>query len=153
MKELKKVKFVKSDNLKEILSLRNLLISNIPKYLRKKATKKYLEKRIKNKKGFIIKLILKNKVIGFQIWFEKNKVAYLWWGVIDKKYQGNHLGFKLIKRTLNDIKKRKIKRIWTKIKNDNFIALRLFLKFHFSIQKVYKENGISITILEKKLNS
>jgi len=150
MKE-EKIKIVKSENLNEILELREMIVSCLPN-LKKKTTKVYLENKIKNKEGEIIKAILGKKVLGFLAWLkETENTAYIWWLIVDKKYQRNHLGTKLMKEALKELRKKGFKKVWAKIKNDNFSALSLALKFHFFIEGISNEDQIFTVIVAKNL--
>jgi ribosomal protein S18 acetylase RimI-like enzyme len=150
--EEKKIKIIKSENLNEILNLRKMIVSCLPN-LKKKATKAYLKNKIKNKEGGIIKAVLKKKVLGFLAWLkESESTAYIWWLIVEKKYQRNHLGSKLMREALKEFKKRGFKKVWAKIKNDNFSALSLVIKFHFFIEGISNEDQIFTVIVAKNLS-
>ncbi len=147
-----KIKIVKSENLNEILDLKKTIISCLPN-LKKKTTKTYLKNKIKNKEGGIIKAVFRKKVLGFLAWLKETETtAYIWWLVVKKKYQRNHLGSKLMKEALKELTKRGFKKVWAKIKNDNFSALSLALKFHFFIEGISNEDQIFTVIVAKNLS-
>jgi len=148
---MREVEIIKSDHLNEILALRKILSFNFPN-LKKKTTKIYLLNKIRDKKGYLIKAISQNKIVGFLAWLkESSKTAYIWWLVVDKKFQKNNIGSKLMKEALKDIQREGIKRVWAKIKNDNFSALALVAKFQFFVEGITNEDGIFTVVVAKNL--
>jgi ribosomal protein S18 acetylase RimI-like enzyme len=148
---MREVEIIKSDHLNEILALRKTLSFNFPN-LKKKTTKIYLLNKIRDKKGYLIKAISQNKIVGFLAWLkESSKTAYIWWLVVDKKFQKNNIGSKLMKEALKDIQREGIKRVWAKIKNDNFSALALVAKFQFFVEGITNEDGIFTVVVAKNL--
>lgn len=115
-------------------------------------SRKYFEEKIKVALGMIIKAMIKKKVVGFLIWLKENpKVAYIWWLVVLPKWQKRGIGEKLLEVALKEIQKRNFQKVWAKIKNDNFPALFLSLKFHFYIKGISNEDGVMTILVEKDL--
>ncbi len=143
------IKFIKTKNLGEILRLQPILRKTFSD-LREKTKISYLKERISKKKGMVLKMLIEGKLAGFSVWFgEEKKSAYIWWLVILPKWQKNGFGKKLLKMTLKEIKNMGFKRVWAKVKNDNFATLGLLAKFHFSITGLKEENGVFTLIAEK----
>jgi len=148
----KKVKIIKSENLNEVLKYHRMIVSSLP-ILRKKVTKTYLENRIKGKEGGIIKAVLGKRELGFLTWLKENEsTAYIWWIIVNKNYRGNGLGSKLMRETLKELTNRGFKKVWAKIKNDNFAALTLFFKFQFYIEGFSNEDEIFTVFVAKNLS-
>jgi ribosomal protein S18 acetylase RimI-like enzyme len=148
----KKVKIIKSENLDEVLKYRRMIVSSLP-ILKKKVTKTYLKNRIKGREGEIIKAVLRKKEVGFLTWLKENEsTAYIWWIIVNKNYRGNGLGSKLMREALKELTKRGFKKVWAKIKNDNFAALSLFFKFQFYIEGFSNEDGIFTVFVVKNLS-
>jgi ribosomal protein S18 acetylase RimI-like enzyme len=146
-----KVKIIKNENLNEVLRYRRMIVSSLP-ILKKKATKTYLKNKIRGKEGGIIKAVLGKKVLGFLAWLKESETtAYIWWLIVNKKYRRNQIGSKLMQEALKELKKRGFKKVWAKIKNDNFSALVLTLKFHFFIEGISNEDGVFTVIVAKNL--
>jgi ribosomal protein S18 acetylase RimI-like enzyme len=147
----RKIKIIKSKNLNEVLKYHGMIVSSLP-FLKKKVTKNYLKNKIRGKEGEIIKAIFRKKFLGFLIWLKESEtVAYIWWLIVSKKYRRNRIGSKLMKEALKELKKRGFKKVWAKIKNDNFSALVLALKFHFFIEGISNENRVFTVIVAKNL--
>lgn len=145
-----KIKFLKTKNLKEILKLQPILKKTFPD-LQEKTKISYLKEKIAKKKGEILKMLVEKKLAGFSVWFaEDKKLAYIWWLVILPEWQRNSLGKKLLKVTLEEIKNHGFKKVWAKVKTDNFPTLVLLAKFHFYITGLRNENGIFTIIAEKE---
>lgn len=148
---MEKLKILKTKNLKEFLKTHHLLQEVFP-YLSRKISFSYLKERIKGKEGIFLRAKLKNKLVGFSIWWEEGQnTAYLWWLVVLPKYQRNGFGETILKETLLEMKRRGIEKVWAKIKNDNFAILALLSKFHFYIKGLNNEEGIFTVIVEKNL--
>lgn len=146
-----KLKFLKTKNLKEFLKIHFILKKIFPD-LSKKVSLRYLKERLREKEGMFLKAKLKNNLVGFSIWWEEpQNTAYIWWLVVLPEYQKNGFGGMILGETLKEIEKRGIKRVWAKIKNDNFAILSLVSKFHFYIKGLTNEDGLLTVIVEKKL--
>mgnify|MGYP003880632535 CR=1 FL=1 len=145
------IKIIKTEKLDEVLNFRSMLASCLPS-LKKKTTKKYLKNRIRGKEEGMIKAVLGKKVLGFLTWLKESKaVAYIRWLVVDKKYQRNQVGSRLMEEAIKELTKRGFKKVWAKIKNDNFRALALAVKFHFVIEGIWKEDRFFTVIVAKNL--
>lgn len=148
---MEKLKIKKFKNLNRIVVFRSILKKLFPE-LKEKLKKEYLKEKIKGKEGMFLEAQIQNEIIGFSLWFKETQdLAYLWWLLVLPKWQNNGYGKIILRETLNEIQKKGFKRVWAKIKNDNFAILSLLAKFHFCIKGLSQENGIFTVIVEKDL--
>jgi [ribosomal protein S18]-alanine N-acetyltransferase len=74
---------------------------------------------------------------------------------VSKKFQGKGIANRLLKKVISSAKQKNIKLLVLDVRNNNFSAIRLYLKNSFVITEVYKKkiDGKEITKLrlEKKL--
>lgn len=82
----------------------------------------------------IIKIIDKQKIIGF-LWFDKKKVlTELRYLFIDENYRGQKLSKRLMEQYLYLVKDVKKKQLW--VLEDNMVAINLYKKFAYEFEEL-----------------
>lgn len=96
-------------------------------------TVKELAKKIEEQDQIYFVAKKKNRVIGFiQGYFDGTGMFWLGWIGVDKNYQGQGIGDKLVKFLINYLKKsKKIHKIITVIRPQNITSQKLFAKNEF----------------------
>lgn len=115
-----------SENLKWIFS------NKFNKYSENLPSLKEIEKAIESKS--IIKIIDKEKIIGF-LWLDKKKVlTELRYLFVDENYRGQKLSKRLMKQYLYITRDVKKKQLW--VLEDNEVAINLYKKFAYEFEEL-----------------
>jgi ribosomal protein S18 acetylase RimI-like enzyme len=70
---------------------------------------------------------------------------------VSKKFQGKGIANMLLKKVISSAKQKKLKKLFLDVRNDNFSAIRLYLKNGFMITKLYKKKIDSKEIAKLRL--
>jgi len=70
---------------------------------------------------------------------------------VSQKYQRRGVGKKLVKYVVSLSKKKKLKKVTLDIRNDNFEAMILYLKYGFVIVGIKRKDNMIKLVMEKKL--
>jgi len=133
------IRKAKKEDIESIVKLLYHLFTQEKEFIfNKKLHKKALKKIIQDKNIGEIFLIIKNKkVVGcVNILYSistalGSKVAFLEDMIILPQYRSKSLGTKLLKYTINYLRKKRIKRITLLTDKDNYQAQRFYEKLHF----------------------
>lgn len=94
----------------------------------------------------------KEKITGYITLSKNGEIGFL---AVSKKFQGKGIANMLLKKIISSAKQKKLKKLFLDVRNDNFSAIRLYLKNGFMITKLYKKkidnNEITKLRLEKQL--
>lgn len=119
----------------DLLDIENLIeifVNKFNKYSENLPSKNEIKKAIESKS--IIKIIDKQKIIGF-LWFDKKKVlTELRYLFIDENYRGQKLSKRLMEQYLYSVKDVKKKQLW--VLEDNKVAINLYKKFGYDFEKL-----------------
>ncbi|MFW5704960.1 MAG: GNAT family N-acetyltransferase [Nanoarchaeota archaeon] len=70
---------------------------------------------------------------------------------VSKKFQGKGIANMLLKKVISSAKKKKLTKLFLDVRNDNFSAIRLYLKNGFMITRLYKKKIDSKEITKLRL--
>jgi len=90
----------------------------------------------------------KNLIVGYVTLSGKGEIGFL---AVSKKFHGKGIAGLLIKKVISSAKKKKIKKLSLDVRNDNFSAIRLYLKNSFMITKSYKKKTEGKEILKLRM--
>lgn len=94
-----------------------------------------------NADHFLNVIIQGNEIIGFSLYFKNaaDSFAHLYKIVINKAYEGQKLGSKLLESSLNELKNLGIKEFYLEVEENNQSAIGLYKKFGF--QSVHRKKN------------
>lgn len=119
----------------DLLDIENLIeifVNKFNKYSENLPSKNEIKKAIESKS--IIKIIDKQKIIGF-LWFDMKKVlTELRYLFVDENYRGQKLSKRLMEQYLYSVKDVKKKQLW--VLEDNMVAINLYKKFAYEFEEL-----------------
>lgn len=119
-------------NLQDLESLKKIFESKFNKYSENLPSMNEIKKAIDCKS--IIRMTVKEKIIGF-LWFDKKKVlTELRYLFVDENYRGQKLSKRLMEQYLYLAKDVKKKQLWVLL--DNEVAINLYNKFSYEFEEL-----------------
>jgi ribosomal protein S18 acetylase RimI-like enzyme len=79
---------------------------------------------------------------------KKGEIGFL---AVSKKFQGKGIANTLLKKVISSAKQKKLKGIFLDVRNDNFSAIRFYLKNGFMITRIYKKKIAKKEIVKLRL--
>ena len=110
-----------------------------------------LRKIFKDKKEEIFVAVKSGEIIGYIGLRIENRICEIALLGVLKKYQKKGVGKKLIKYILKICQENRLNKIILEVRNDNFKALALYLKYGFIVIGIRRIKGIIKLKMQKKL--